>query len=377
MKKIVTIGGWNGQSNLLDALYCNIWSEVHITSIVSMSDDGRTTGTLMRAFKDELDLHLPPPWDLRRCLFSLSSSFLRDDFKSVFESVFSIDKPISHFCIWDLFKKYSTEKLFEYMKNNFSDIFEFQLPLNSTLQGHKFWNILMASLYFNLNKDYDMMIKYMHNILEVKSDVVPVTTSRALIKAVLWNGDIIETQDRISNVASYNSGIADLELMDCSKDATHNKKVHDALVGTDFIIIWPGDLFTSIISNFIIAGMKESLTVSKAQIIFIWNSTNKWGETNGLTHIDFINKVEMFLGKRINYFISNNKKPELSHEEYKMFQKDISVKWGDYLFLSQWERLELLRRKVIIKEENLLSADSFYKQDKKKIAEVIQSIINN
>ncbi len=70
MIKITTIGWGNGQSNLLDAFYENLWENIEITSVVSMSDDGRTTGELMWAFNDELGLHLPPPGDLRRCLFS-------------------------------------------------------------------------------------------------------------------------------------------------------------------------------------------------------------------------------------------------------------------------------------------------------------------
>ena len=84
MKKITTIWWGNGQSNLLDWLFTTIWDKIEISSIVSMSDDGRTTWDLMRAFDDELWLHLPPPWDLRRCLFSLSKSNYRDYFKLVF-----------------------------------------------------------------------------------------------------------------------------------------------------------------------------------------------------------------------------------------------------------------------------------------------------
>ena len=82
MKNITTIWGWNWQSNLLDWLFLNLKDELNISSIVSMSDDGRTTWELMKAFNDELWFHLPPPWDLRRCLFSLSNSQYRNYFKN-------------------------------------------------------------------------------------------------------------------------------------------------------------------------------------------------------------------------------------------------------------------------------------------------------
>ncbi|QFR39367.1 hypothetical protein A9Q91_03990 [Candidatus Gracilibacteria bacterium 28_42_T64] len=400
MLKITTIGGGNGQSNLLDAFYHSLDDRVSITSVVSMSDDGRTTGELMKAFHDDLGLHLPPPGDLRRCLFSLSSSEYRDYFKLVFEYTFLNEEKIGEFTIFDLFKQVNKEllffgrggdlkeelikfvdfsdgDLFHLLNNNYSNIFDFKLPLHSSLKGHKFGNILMASLFYNFDQDYDKMIDFMHTLLEVKAKVIPVTTKRARIKAILGNGDVIESQDRISNVASYNSGISDLVLNHCSQDASHNKQVHDTIVESDYIIIGPGDLFTSIISNFIIGGVRESLCESNAKIIYIGNSTNKGGETTGLAQIDFVNKVEMFLGKRIDYFIVNNKKPDLTPLEYKKFQDDISVKGGDFLFLSNRERSELERRKVQVIEADLLDDESFYKHNKVKITELIKNIIFN
>jgi len=219
------------------------------------------------------------------------------------------------------------------------------------------------------------MIDFMHNLLKVEWKVIPVTTKKAYIKAILWNWDIIESQDNISNVANYNSWIADLELMDCSIDATHNKQVHDAIIKADYLIIWPWDLFTSIISNFIIWWVKDSINESNAKIIYIWNSTNKWWETTWLTQLDFVNKVERFLWKRIDYFLLNSKKPELNKKEIVEFKNDISIKWWDYLFLSNWEKSELKRRKINVIERPLLSHNSFYKHSKEKIISALSEIL--
>jgi uncharacterized cofD-like protein len=400
MIKVTTIWGWNGQSNLLDWLFNELWNKVKISSIVSMSDDWRTTWMLMKSFEDELWLHLPPPWDLRRCLFSLSDSEYRDYFKLVFEYTFLNEDSISEFTIKDLFKQVNKELIFfwrwwdlkdelikfiDFCKGNLyenidkkcKDIFKFKLPLKASLKWHKFWNILMASLYYNLDKNYDEMIAFMHNLLDVKWKVIPVTTKRAYIKAVLGNWEIIKNQDRISNVADYNSGIADLELKECSVDARHNNQVHEAIVNTDFIVVWPWDLFTSIISNFIIWWVKDSIKDSKAKVIYIWNSTNKWGETTGLTQLDFVNKIERFLGKKIDYFVLNNKKLKLNEDELEKFKNDISVKWWDFLFLSKWEKEELIRRKIKVIETDLLSKKSFYKHSKKKITKVLENIFLN
>ncbi|PZM83268.1 hypothetical protein DLH72_03800 [Candidatus Gracilibacteria bacterium] len=395
--KITTIGGGNGQSNLLDGMNNVFGDKIEISSIVSMSDDGRTTGELMKLFDTELGLHLPPPGDLRRCLFSLSKSKFKQYFKLTFEYTFLNEKKISDFSIFDLFNQVHKEilffgtntefkedikdfvensngKIFEFLNKKAKNIFDFKLPLNASLKGHKFGNILMASLYYNFDKDYDKMLDFMHNLLKVDASVIPVTTKKAFIKAILGNGEIVETQDKISNEANYNSGIADLELMDSSIDAVHHKKVSKAVTQADFIIIGPGDLFTSIISNFIISGVQSSIRQTNAKIIYIGNNTNKGGETMGLTQLDFVNKIERFLGKRIDYFIANNKKPTLSECELEAFKNDISVKGGDYLFVSPGEKRELERRKIKLIESDLLDEKSFYKHSKVKTLSVLKKI---
>lgn len=114
MKKIVTIGGGNGQSNLLDAMYRYFpKGKYQISSIVSMSDDGRTTGELMRKFHDELGLHLPPPGDLRRCLFMMSGSKQRDEFQQYLETVIERDFPIKDLSVWDYFKLVGADEAFK------------------------------------------------------------------------------------------------------------------------------------------------------------------------------------------------------------------------------------------------------------------------
>jgi len=375
MLKITTIWGWNGQSNLLDGFLDFFWDKVEISSIVSMSDDWRTTWKLMKSFNDELWFHLPPPWDLRRCLFSLSLCKYKSRFAKLFETVIEFEWKIIDFSLLDILKKiWVKDDFIEYLKQYDYTFLEYKLPLESKIKWHKFWNILMACLYYNFWKDYDKMINFMHDLLKVKWQVIPVTTKKANIRAVLWNGDVIESQDRISNVANYNSWIADLELMNCSYDAVHNEKVHDTIINSDYLVIWPWDLFTSIISNFIIWWVKKSINESKTKIIYIWNTTNKWWETTGLTQLDFVNKIERFLWRKINYFILNNKKPELSDEELQEFKNDISVKWWDYLFLSKWEREELKRRKIKLFETDLLSNSSFYKHSKKKLLKTLEKI---
>lgn len=233
----------------------------------------------------------------------------------------------------------------------------------------------MANLYYNLNRDYHKMLELMHKILEVDAHIIPVTTKKAYIKAILWNGEVIESQDRISNVAAYTSWIADLELMEDSKAAHHHSDVEQAISGADYIVISPGDLFTSTISNFVIGGVKNAIINAKAKIIYIGNNTNKWGETQWLTCLDFVNKIERFLWRKIDLYVCNNKKLELTNDERSRFQSNISVKGGDFLFLSDGEKSELKRRGVDFLESDLLDRESFYKHDKKRLIDTLMNIL--
>jgi uncharacterized cofD-like protein len=375
-KHIVTIGWWNGQSNLLDGLYEYYKTEIHLSSIVSMSDDGRTTGQLMKLFEEELGIHLPPPGDLRRCLFMMSDSPRRDEFQKYLETTIEKDFPIQKLTLWEYFSLVGAkEDFYEFLKNTHPEILWYKLPLKASSKGHKVGNLVMASLYYNLDTDYQKMLEVMHQLLEVKASIIPVTTKKAYIKAILWNGEEIETQDRISNVASYSSGIADLVLMEDSKHAYQHKDVFKAIKKADTIIITPWDLFTSIISNFVIGGVKEVIGKSDAKIIYIGNSTNKWGETQWLTHLDFINKIERFLGRTIDMFICNNKRVILSEWEKESFRANVSVKWGDFLYLSSWERIELERRKIKCFEADLLDKETLYKHDKKKLVKILENTL--
>lgn len=102
--KIVTIGGGNGHSNILGAIQKTFIEHIELSAIVSMSDDGRTTGRLMRYFHDELGIHFPPPGDVRRCLYFLSGSAMKGEFEKYFETVITEDTPISSLTLGQIAK---------------------------------------------------------------------------------------------------------------------------------------------------------------------------------------------------------------------------------------------------------------------------------
>jgi 2-phospho-L-lactate transferase/gluconeogenesis factor (CofD/UPF0052 family) len=171
---------------LLSAFYEYGENKYDISSIVSMSDDGRTTGELMRKFQQELGIHLPPPGDLRRCLFMMSGSSKRDELQQYMETIIERDLEISKLTIWDYFRLVGADDDFkQHLESKNLNFLKFTLPLHSSIKGHKVGNILMANVYYNLEKDYHKMLDLMHEILEVQAHIIPVTTKKAYIKAIL------------------------------------------------------------------------------------------------------------------------------------------------------------------------------------------------
>jgi len=88
-----------------------------------------------------------------------------------------------------------------------------------------------------------------------------------------------------------------------------------------------------------------------------------------------VNKIERFLGRRIDIYICNNKRLTLNDSDREKFQSSVSVKGGDFLYLSQGEKSELERRKIQYIEDDLLDRESFYKHDKNSVMQVLKKTL--
>lgn len=82
-----------------------------------------------------------------------------------------------------------------------------------------------------------------------------------------------------------------------------NPRAKEAILHSDFVVIGPGDLYTSIVPNLLTVGMQEALQQTKAKIIYVCNIMTKHGETNGFEVQDFVDVVEQYIGKDILDFV--------------------------------------------------------------------------
>jgi len=97
---------------------------------------------------------------------------------------------------------------------------------------------------------------------------------------------------------------------------------------------------------------------------------NKWFKIT-----DFINIIERYISKKLDYVILNNYLPELSLEDKEKLTKNISVKWWEYVFLDRYDRYLIESKNTIIIEDDLLDRESLYKHNSLKIAKIIFDII--
>src|ERR1035437_186135 len=264
MRNIVTIGGGTGSYTVLSGIK-NI-PNVTLTALVSMADDGGSTGVL----RDELGVL--PAGDVRQCLVALSehSDIVR--------------------------------KLMNYRFNE------------GTLKGHSFGNIFLAALE-KVTGDFVKGVEIASEILKVKGRVVPITKNKAELSIMLSNEKIILGENKIQDANIQDAGIKNIFY---KNEVELNENAREAILKADYIIIGPGNYYCSVIPNLIVQGFKEVIIESKAKIIFPINLTNKLGHTTGWKVSSYVNDVEKYLGKLVDVILVNNEEPSREQiERYK------------------------------------------------------------
>ena len=269
MKNIVTVGGGTGSYTVLSGL--KTIPDVSLTALVSMSDNGGSTGIL----RDELGVL--PPGDIRQCLVALSehSDVVR--------------------------------KLISYRFNS------------GSLKGHSFGNIFLAALE-KVTGDFVEGVEIASEILKVNGKVIPITRNIAVLSVELSNGKILEGEDRIQDTNMQDVGIKSIFY---KNNVKLNDSARDAILKADYIILGPGNYYCSVIPNLIVDGFREDILESKAKIILPINLTNKLGHTMNWKVSNYVNDIEKHLEKLVDIILVNNQNPSKEQiEKYKLEEGD-------------------------------------------------------
>ncbi|MBL7206035.1 MAG: YvcK family protein [Candidatus Aenigmarchaeota archaeon] len=322
--KVVSIGGGSGQSVLLKAL--KKYTE-DITAIVCVTDCGRNSGMLRK------EIGILPPGDIRNCLVALSNSE-------------------------------------ELMKELFG--YRFQ---NESLEGNSIGNLFLAALT-KITGSFEEAIKETSKILKLKGKVLPSTLKDIHICAELENGDIVEGEINIINRGIKNKENS-IKRVFLKPDAFALSDCIEEIKNADAIIIGPGALYTSIITNLLVKGVSEAINQSKGKKIYICNITQMPDQTIGFKASDHVKEVIKYLGGKLDFVILNTGVPESGMiEEYE--------KQGSALIENDIEEIKKIGVGVL--EADILSRDiradmwdrlDYLRHDVDKIMEAIKSIMGD
>lgn len=321
MKNIVTIGGGTGSYTILSGL--KKLPEVSLTALVSMADDGGSTGVL----RDELGVL--PPGDVRQCLVALSDH---------------------------------TEVVRELMGYRFSE---------GTLSGHSFGNIFLAALE-KVTGDFVKGVEIASEILKVRGKVVPITKSKAELSICFKDNSCIKGESTINRADLQAQGITSITY---SEHVELNPHAHKAILEADAIILGPGNYYCSVVPNLIVEGFKEVIQKTKAKLIFPVNLTNKQGHTLGWRVSDYVRDIERYLGRRVDFILINNQLPSSEQiVHYKMKEGD-GVLTIDDMEDSRVVHAELLSTTLVKVSEEDKHIRGFIRHDKDRLALTISKII--
>lgn len=270
-KKVVVLGGGTGLSTLLRGLK---QFPVDITAIVSVCDDGKSTGILREEF------NIPAVGDIRRVLVSLSET-----------------EPL-------------VMELFNYRFNTTSD-----------LDGHTVGNLLLTAMT-EITGNLSDGIEALSKVMNLKGKVVPLTEDNVVLMAEMKDGCIVEGEHNITVDKRA------IKRVFYKEEPTPTNEAVNAIKEADLIILSMGSLFTSVIPNLICDKIVEAIDNSEAKIMYVCNMMTQPGETDDFTVTDHVKMLNGYLGQRkVDLVIANKGKiaPDLAKKYENAEQKDAVI----------------------------------------------------
>lgn len=140
---------------------------------------------------------------------------------------------------------------------------------------------------------FEEAIKILCTMFDIHGKVIPVTLDVVELGVILEDGTQIIGETNV-DIPKHDGNLKIVRAHLIGENSL-NPKAREAIENSDYIIIGPGDLYTSIIPNLLVNGMREALTNTKATIIYICNIMTKHGETNGFGAIEFVDVLESYI----------------------------------------------------------------------------------
>ena len=308
---ITVVGGGTGLSVLLRGMK---YVTHNVNAVVTVADDGGSSGRLRK------ELGIIPPGDLRNCLVALADS-----------------EPLM-------------ERLMQFRFND-----------ASPLSGHSFGNLFIAAMSES-EGSIEAGLAATSQILNVRGKVIPSALSDVRLQAQMTDGSIVEGE---SQIPLAQKRIERMSLVPADVQATESAV--QAIVNADVLIFGPGSLYTSVIPNLLVKGIREAILESKAVKIYICNVMTQPGETDGYGAYDHVQALINHMGKQfLDYVIVNEQSiMDLTLAQYK--QKGAAPVAPDV------DKIARLGIQVISKK--LISDNDLVRHNPQKLTQTVISLI--
>jgi uncharacterized cofD-like protein len=285
-----------------------------LTGVVTVTDDGGSSGRLRREFG------ILPPGDIRNCIVALAND-----------------------------------------EDLLARLFQYRFPNGDGLLGHSFGNLFLTALT-GITGDFHQAILTAESILSVRGKVFPATSTDVRLRGRGVSGRVYEGE---SEVGLSGEEIAAIELDPPAPPAFPPAVA--ALVRADLILLGPGSLYTSILPNLLIPGIRQAVAQSKARVILLLNLMTQPGETDGMMGTDHLRAIERHVGTGLVDGVLANSTP---------IPEDLLSYYaatGSQCVESEREAIEALG--VQVAEADLLAEGDLIRHDPAKLAQAVLGLM--
>ena len=240
-KKVVVFGGGHGISTLLEGLK-NF--PVDITAVITVADNGSSTGKLREEFV------MPAMGDLRNVIVSLSDA-----------------------------------------NDKIKDLLQYRFDTYTDLNGHPIGNLIMVGMY-NLTGSLKESINALSEFLDVRHKILPLTEDYVTLMAETEDGNIVQGESAIGEESKK------IKRVYYDEEPVIDKEIINAIKEADLIVFSLGSLYTSIIPNLIAKDIIKAIDQSNARLLYTCNAVCQSHETDNYTASDHVKAINEYLGKR-------------------------------------------------------------------------------
>lgn len=308
--RIVTIGGGTGLSTLLRGLKVH---PVEITAIVTVGDDGGSSGRLRTEFK------MPPPGDIRNCLVALADS-----------------------------------------ETFLSELFQYRFDAeDSSLDGHSFGNLFITAMT-KVSGSFEQAIIESSRVLNIRGTVVPSSLENIVVGAEMVDGRILYGE---TTIVREQARIKRAFLEPGSAEA-YDPAI-EAILSADLIVLGPGSLYTSVIPNLLVEGIAHALRFAPGERVYVCNVATQPGETDGFSVADHLSALDEHCGglpvDRI--LVNSNLEPSIT---------GIKPEWG--VAAVRYNGLGAYDGDVTVDQRDVVNPEFPLRHDPEKLAQVLIDI---